>query len=571
MMIYANIDDIKDLSIFKQLDHPVALTAPLIVDDQVLIGMYCHLTGSACMHLDINKLVDLKHFLYDPKLFRLLVHGIKRIWENHEIGTLDTYTDAIYDSELMAYLLDSGRDEHEYSLSRLAYRYLDVTYPHRADDLFEKDYPEVLYELLAYDAELIADLAAVLLDKMDADLQFLYFYAELRIALILNEMSRYGIPVDGQAAAQVYRDTVAQREELEQEITGGKDYNLWDGSHVYQILKERKARFPSSVIIRREEVSEADLKRMSSYNPIASKILTWRDLLRTDLKFLEKAAGKSRIHPRWNMITKTSRITASNPAVQNVNKVTCRPLMRPEPGWVMIKADYKQIQMRILVSLSNDPELVAAFREGRDVHWLTVEMCSIQGATDKERRDKAKAVNYGILFQQSAHSLSRDLGTDVRTAQGYINAFWAKYSVAKKYLDDFVAGLKEKKLEERIIRSYLGRMRHLDGKFGRHERNAAKASLLQQMEADILRIAVMRLYTKFRSLGMKSRIVMVIHDAVYVEAPEEESEQARYWTKAIMEDTVEMPIVSLVVDICQSPQLNHQFPAAKDALSEART
>jgi DNA polymerase I len=249
------------------------------------------------------------------------------------------------------------------------------------------------------------------------------------------------------------------------------------------------------------------------------------------------------------MITKTSRITASNPAVQNVNKVTCRPLMRPEPGWVMIKADYKQIQMRILASLSNDPELVSAFREGRDVHWPTVEMCGIQGATDKERRDRAKAVNYGILFQQTAHSLSRKLDTDVKTAQGYIKAFWTKYSVAKKYLDEFVAGLKEKKPPERIVRSYLGRMRHLDGEFGRHERNGAKATLLQQMEADILRMAVMRLYTRFRDLGMKSRIVMVIHDAVYVEAPEQEAHQVRHWVKAIMVDAVEMPIVSLEVDV----------------------
>jgi len=516
-----------------------------------------HLLAAICLFLlqplltqnrGTHEFADLKHFLYDPKWFRLLVHGIKRIWENHEIGTLDSYADAIADTEMMAYLLDSGRDEQGYSLSLLVHRYLEVTYLHRADNIFEGDYPDVLYEILAYDAELIADLVAELLDQMDADLQFLYFNGELRIALILNEMTRYGIPVDGRAAAQVYRDTLTQMKDLEWEIAGGKDYNLWNGSDVHEILKERKARFPSRGIVRREELGKADLKRMSSYDPLASKILAWRDL-RTDLRFLEKAAGKSRIHPRWNMLTKTSRITASDPAVQNVNKVTCRPLMRPEPGWVSIKADYKQIQMRILASLSNDPELVAAFREGRDVHWLTVEMCSIQGATEKERRDKAKAVNYGILFQQSAHSLSRELDTDVKTAQGYINAFWAKYSVAKKYLDEFVAGLKEKKPEEMIVRSYLGRMRHLDGEFGRHERRSAKATLLQQMEADILRMAVMRLTAKFRDLGMKSRIVMVIHDAIYIEAPVSEKEQARHWIKAIMEAAVEMPNVPLEVDM----------------------
>jgi DNA polymerase I len=209
--------------------------------------------------------------------------------------------------------------------------------------------------------------------------------------------------------------------------------------------------------------------------------------------------------------------------------------------------------LSILASLSNDPELVAAFRKGRDVHWLTVEMCGIQRATDKERRDKAKAVNYGILFQQTAHGLSHELQLDSKTAQGYINAFWARYSVAKNYLDQFVEGLKKQESHDIVVKSYLGRMRHLHGAFGRQERSRAKATLLQQMEADILRMAVIRLYKKFRDLGMKSRIVMVIHDAICVEAPLNEEEQARHWMKVIMEDAVEMPIVSLDVDLsCQA-------------------
>jgi DNA polymerase I len=267
------------------------------------------------------------------------------------------------------------------------------------------------------------------------------------------------------------------------------------------------------------------------------------------LSFLKAAAGESRIHPRWNFMTKTSRITASNPAVQNVSKVRCRPLMRPETGWVMMKADYKQVQMRILANLSNDPELVSAFRQGLDVHWLTVEMCGIQGATHKEKRDKAKAVNFGILFQMTADGLSRELNTDRKTAQEYIIAFWKKYAVAKKWLDDFVEELKENDPKERFVRSSLGRKRLFDGEFGLRERRRAKATLLQQEEADLLRMAVMRLYARFRDLGMKSRVVMTIHDAVYVEAPDEEAQAARNILKTEMEAAVEMPVVPLEVDI----------------------
>jgi len=548
MEIYTSTEQIKQLGIFTQLEHPVALTPPLILEDKVLIGLYSEFTGSACMHVDINEFADLKTFLYDPQWFRLLTHGIKRIWEELEVGTLDTHTHLIADTEIMAYLLDSGRAEHEYSLSYLARRYLDINYPNRAAEICDTVDPESVYEILSEDAYLIWDLDALLLDQMDADLRWFYFYGELKIALILNEMSRYGIPVDGTAAAQAYRDTLIQMKELSEEITGGKDMNLWDGSHVYSLLKDREPNSLSRAARRTQEVSHGQLKQIAYSSSVAAKIIEWRDL-QTDLSFLKAAAGKSRIHPRWYFLTKTSRITASNPAVQNVSKVKCRPLMRPEPGCRMIKGDYKQVQMRILANLSNDPELVSAFRQGLDVHWLTVEMCGIQGATKREKRDKAKAVNFGILFQMTADGLSRELQTDRKTAQGYIDAFWAKYAAAKNWLDDFVEQLKQNEPKERFVRSSLGRKRLFDGEFGLRERRRAKATLLQQEEADLLRMAVMRLYARFRDLGMKSRVVMTIHDAVYVEAPDEEAQAARNILKQEMESAVEMPVVPLEVDI----------------------
>jgi DNA polymerase I len=548
MEIYTSTEQIKQLGIFTQGNHPVALTPPLIVEDKVLVGLYCELNGSACIHVDVQEFKDLKQFFYDPQWFRLLSHGIKRIWDALEIGTLDTHTHLIADTEIIAYLLDSGRAEHEYSLSYLARRYLDINYPNRSLEICDTVYPESVYEILTEDACLIWDLASVLLDKMDADLRWFYFYGELKIALILNEMSRYGIPVDGTVAAQVYRDTLTNMKNLAAEITEGRELNLWDGSHVYALLKDREPKSLSRAARRTQEVSHGELKQIAYSSSVAAKIIEWRDL-QTDLSFLKAAAGEARIHPRWNFLTKTSRITGSNPAVQNVSKVRCRPLMRPETGWVMMKADYKQVQMRILANMTNDPELLSAFRQAFDVHWLTVEMCGIQGATKKEKRDKAKAVNFGILFQMTADGLSRELQTDRKTAQGYIDAFWAKYAAAKNWLDDFVEELKKNDPKERFVRSSLGRKRLFDGEFGLRERRRAKATLLQQEEADLLRMAVMRLYARFMDLGMKSRVVMTIHDAVYVEAPDEEAQAARNILKTEMEAAVEMPVVPLEVDI----------------------
>jgi DNA polymerase I-like protein with 3'-5' exonuclease and polymerase domains len=163
------------------------------------------------------------------------------------------------------------------------------------------------------------------------------------------------------------------------------------------------------------------------------------------------------------------------------------------------------------------------------------------------------------------------LGTDFKTAHGYIEAFWAKYAVAKKWLDDFVSDLKERDPKERVVGSPLGTTRRFEEEFRLPESRAVKAILLQQLEADLLRMAVMRLYACFRDLGMKSRIAMVIHDVVYVETPEEEAQNTRQRMKAIMEDAVAMQIISLAVDISESPQLDYHFPASRDAISEART
>jgi DNA polymerase-1 len=158
-------------------------------------------------------------------------------------------------------------------------------------------------------------------------------------------------------------------------------------------------------------------------------------------------------------------------------------------------------------------------------------------------------VNYGILFQMTADGLAHELRIDRKTAQGYIDAFWETYSVAKHFLDDFVVDLKRHEPRDRVVRSYLGRIRLFDGDFGSRQQRQAKATLLQQIEADTLRLALMSLEAKFKQLKMKSRIVMTIHDDVYVEAPVQEEERARYWIKRTMEEAVEMAIVPLEVEI----------------------
>jgi DNA polymerase-1 len=297
----------------------------------------------------------------------------------------------------------------------------------------------------------------------------------------------------------------------------------------------------------KQSVTQDDLKRLALKHPLAAKILAWRDSS-TDLRFLREAAGATRIYPEWNVMSRTGRIYASGPPVQNVSKEICRPLLVPAPGCVLLKADYKQMQMRLLANFSGDPELVKAFREGKDVHWLTAEMCRIQCATDKEKRDLAKEVNFGILFQMTAWGLAQKLNTDISTAQGYIEAFWSKYSAAKQYLDRIVTNLKKKEPQDRYVESYTGRRRLFYKEFGVTEQRRVKATILQQAEADVLTLAFVSLQAIFQRRKMKSRIVMIIHDAIWVEAPKEEAEQARTLMEDTMQNAVEFRLVPLEVE-----------------------
>ena len=159
------------------------------------------------------------------------------------------------------------------------------------------------------------------MDRAGTDLKFMYSYVEVPLMRILLEMTHVGIGVDGPKAAAVHRQVLSEREKLAQEITGSPQAKLWNPELVYELLREQGIHFYSAD----KKVTHDELKNLALKYPLANQILEWRDM-ETDLNFLKSAAWAERVYPEWNVISKTGRIHASNPAVQNVNKETCRPL-----------------------------------------------------------------------------------------------------------------------------------------------------------------------------------------------------------------------------------------------------
>ena len=177
MKILTSISKIQSNLDFYQGEIPVACSAPFMTSDRVMIGLYGTGLGHACIEVSLQEFENLKSFLYEPQTFRLAIHGIKRIWSSLNLGSLESNTHLILDTELMSYLLNSGASRESYTLSHLAHEYLHEDYPLWLQEIADRPYLQVMHEILAWDAYLIYQLAYVLnehLHASDPDLAFMY-------------------------------------------------------------------------------------------------------------------------------------------------------------------------------------------------------------------------------------------------------------------------------------------------------------------------------------------------------------------------------------------------------------
>jgi DNA polymerase-1 len=234
----------------------------------------------------------------------------------------------------------------------------------------------------------------------------------------------------------------------------------------------------------------------------------------------------------------TSRIYARKPAVQSVSR-ELRHLFVPAPGHVLIKADYSQAQLRILAFLSKDETLTRLYEHQKgDAHTATSEWLGLQD------RDIAKEINFAICYGMSAASLVRKVNEvkkalgqpfiDEATAQEYIDGFHKQYPGISEFYDREWEKLKKPRREDRMVTSLTGRIRRFSSRANPALERQFRVSLPQMMEADILKTAAVRLDRIFRRRGMNARIVMLVHDAIWVEAPlDEEKETHRLMDKVM--------------------------------------
>ena len=300
-----------------------------------------------------------------------------------------------------------------------------------------------------------------------------------------------------------------------------------------------------------KRVPEVVLEELGHANALVQKILQWRDL-QDNLGFLRFAAGKERVHAIWGQIrAATSRIYAREPALQNLKR-ELRYLFVPAEGCTLIKADYSQAQMRILAHLSGDEELIRLFREGKDVHSATSERLGLND------RDVAKEINFAICFGMQAPALSAKINelkkqqgrtdfVDESTAASFIEGFYAKYPKVGSFFEGEWARLKKLPRQERVVQSLLGRLRKFDQYSSAKVERQHRITWPQQIEADLIKTAMVRLERIFLRRRLDARIVMVIHDALWVEATISKKAEVKRLMERMMTTAAKLT-VPLVVD-----------------------
>jgi DNA polymerase I len=393
------------------------------------------------------------------------------------------------------------------------------------------------------DAALVRELADLQRARLAREgLESLYREIELPTTRVLAAMERVGVRLDvhrlGEIAARV-RDSADELRDRIWELAGG-EFVIESPKQLGQVLFER-LELPT---FRKGKTGWSTdrkvLRLLEDKHPIVPLIGQYRELTKLDNTYLsalpELVDDEGRLHTTFNQtVAETGRLSSTHPNLQNIPVRTSigreiRGAFITDPGWMLVSCDYSQVELRILAHCSGEPALADAFRRGEDVHRATAaEVFGMAPAdVDRQTRDRAKAVNFGIVYGISDFGLSEQLGIPRADARNYIDAYLARYPRVRSFIDTTVAAA----TQDGFVTTLLGRRRPIPELTGATvqqrqlgERLAVN-TVIQGTAADIIKAAMVAAHEALRAEGLRARLLLQIHDELLLEAPAEEAGRA---------------------------------------------
>ena len=422
--------------------------------------------------------------------------------------------------------------------------------------------PTDIYKYACEDADVTLKLKNILEKELESNgVKELFEEIEMPLVPVLAYMEKNGVRIDTEALKETSKHFTIRMREIEEEIykLAGMEFNVSSPKQVGEVLFDRLKIVEKAKKTKTGQyvTSEEVLESLKGKHQIVEKILDYRGLkklLSTYIDTLPELINPKtgRIHTSFNQtVTATGRLSSSNPNLQNIpvrddDGKEIRKAFIPDDGCEFFSADYSQIELRIMAHLSGDKNMIEAFKEEQDIHAATaakIYKIDINEVT-REQRSKAKTANFGIIYGISVFGLAERLNVDRKEAKELIDGYFENYPQVKAYMDESIRTAREKGYIETIFK----RKRYLPDINSRNavvrgyaERNAINAPI-QGSAADIIKVAMVRIYKRFVEEGIKSKMILQVHDELNFSVLSEEKEKVQQIVISEMEAAYKMKV-----------------------------
>lgn len=497
--------------------------------------------------------------LVEDNLCKLNAFNIKKLYgsierkQNEKDARQDVMApyreERYFDILIAAYLLNPLKNDYE--AEDIANEYLGLTIPDKNQVCGKSTYTDIyaansreIVEFACFNAYVCLEASPILRDRLrEQGMYELMYEIEMPLTKVLYDMEQYGVLVKPDELKAYGEALVGRISELEQSVykQAGCEFNINSPKQLGEILFDRMGIRGGKKTKTGYSTAADVLEKLAPDYPIVSDILEYRGLAKLKSTYADGLAayidGGGRIHSTFNQtITATGRISSTEPNLQNIPMRMelgrrIRKVFVPMDGYLFMDADYSQIELRILAHMSGDEQLIEAYKMDEDIHRITASKVfhtPFEEVTDLQRRN-AKAVNFGIVYGISSFGLSQDLSISKKEAAEYIEQYFETYPGVRKFLDKTVEDAKK----NGYVTTMYGRRRPIpelsSGNFMQRSfgERVAMNSPIQGTAADIMKIAMIRVWERLHAEGLKSRLILQVHDELLIETLAGEEEQVR--------------------------------------------
>ena len=520
-----------------------------------------------------NEIQRLKEILGDKEIKKISINLTKTYILLKQVGiTLDGI---YYDISIAAYILNPSNNKLE--IENLIDRFLEIdtsklaskeetTQINLFDEIPSTEQDKEKCGKYSYAISKIKDITEKKLEEINA--LKLFNEIDMPTVEVLSDMQWNGMYVDEKELEEFGQELKDKLEILTKEIyeMAGEEFNINSTKQLGEILFE-KMKLPVIKKTKSGYSTDVDvLEKLKKQDPIIEKILDYRQLMKLNSTYIEGLKPyinpkTKRIHSFFHQtITATGRISSTEPNLQNIPTrfelgKRVRKVFKPEDGKVYLDADYSQIELRVLAHISGDEHMIQAFKEGQDIHKQAaskVFKTPIDEVT-KEQRSNAKAVNFGIVYGISDFGLGEQLGISRKLAKQYITEYLEQYAGIKAFMENITEEAKEKGYVETLFhrRRYIPELKSNNYMVRQFGSRAAMNTPIQGTAADIMKIAMIKVYRELKKRNLKSKIVLQVHDEMMLEVLPEEKEEIKVMMKEAMESAAKLD-VPLIAEISEA-------------------